>query len=119
MNALPKLCALDNRGVHGMDHCFGAPFIAKDFDTAKEMVKDALGDKKDLVNLKDFYLVELAAYDITSDAPVRIPNDSSFLEFPCCVADLFLEEEGEISDEVAYCGTDAFKKESGITDEQE
>lgn len=99
MKALPMLCALDNRGVPGMEHCFGAPFIAKDFDAAKEMVKEALGDKKDLVNLKDFYLVELLPYDITREFPLVFEESAADLCEEICVADLFEDEESEVADE--------------------
>lgn len=118
MKNLPSLYALDNRVVPGMEHCFGAPFIAKDFESACDMVKEALKDKKDLVKLENFYLVELLPYDITRDFPIALDMASDIPDI-VCVADLFPEEEEDVPDEVAYCGTDAFEKESGITDEQE
>lgn len=128
MNALPILCAIDNRGVPGMVHCFGAPFIAKDFDIAKEMVKEAIGDKKDLLNLECFYLVQLGFYDVTSSDPLIVadPSKNMFVCENICVADLFDEEENP-ADDIACCprGDEGimtgvgFYDESEVADEQE
>lgn len=93
----PIMFAIDNRGVCGLEHCFGAPFVAKDWEQAKEMVVCSIEKEKDLLDLKNFYLVELLPYDITRDFPL-VFEESALCE-EICVADLFEDEESEVADE--------------------
>lgn len=87
------LFAVDNRGIVGMEHCFGAPFVAKDFSSACELVKKALENDKDKVNLDNFYLVELCSFDFGAEFPLKCaPYDS--VEKICC-NELFKEVNDE------------------------
>lgn len=89
----PKIYALDNRGVPGMQHCFAAPFIAKDFDAAVDMVKQTIEKYKDDLPLENFYLCELGCYvfDRCDNPLVSALGNEVF----ACVADFFADESGE------------------------
>lgn len=88
----PRIYALDNRGVPGMQHCFGAPFIAKDIDAAIDMVKESIKKYKDDLPLENFYLCELGCYVFDN---FENPLESALgNEVRRCVADFFADEPG-------------------------
>lgn len=64
--------AITNKEMPGVDDFYGAPFLARDDDTAQQMVKESLKDVSEQLNLDAFHLCRLGDYNTISRSPLSV-----------------------------------------------
>lgn len=81
--------AISNTQMPGVEGFYGAPFLARDDETAKQMVKESLKDVSDQLNADAFHLCRLGDYNTIARSPLFVYDVP---ELVCSCGFIFVEE---------------------------